>query len=112
MSDPRHQRHQRHQCHQHHQNVSESVPENETLSVLLSSDLRDRLDALAASSNRPRTELVTEAIDHYLAYQAWKLDRVREGIEAADRGDLHAHDQLFAELQDRYSASTAEKKPG
>ncbi len=85
---------------------------DETLSVPLPLELRDRLDALAASMDRPRGELVKEAIDQYLTYHGWKRDRIREGVEAADGGDLHAHDRLFSELRDRYTAKTATNKPG
>jgi predicted transcriptional regulator len=35
-------------------------------------------------------------------YQAWKLERVAEGIAAANRGELVDHDELFEELRRRY----------
>lgn len=89
------------------------MAERDTFSVRISPESRERLDALAASMDRPRSYLVNEAIDQYLAYHSWKADRVREGLEAADRGDLVEHDELFASLRDRYRRArpASTKKP-
>jgi predicted transcriptional regulator len=87
------------------------MSEKEAFSVRIPAETRERLDALAHSMDRPRSYLVKEAIDQYLAYHAWKLDRVRAGIEAADRGEFHSHDALFMELRTRYTAKKSPKKP-
>jgi predicted transcriptional regulator len=79
------------------------LSDKDTFSVRIPPEARERLDALAATMDRPRSYLVKEAIDQYLAYHAWKIDRVREGIQAADRGELHSHDVLFRELRTRYA---------
>ncbi len=76
----------------------------DTFSVRLDPEKRAKLDDLAASMDRPRSYLVSQAIDQYLDYHAWKLDRVVEGIAAADRGDTVSHGDLFERLRDRYRA--------
>jgi len=73
-------------------------------SVRLEPEKREQLDCLAASMDRPRSYLVRQAIDPFLEYHAWKLDRVEEGKAAADRGELVAHEDLFGELRRRYRA--------
>jgi len=76
----------------------------DTFSVRLDPDKRARLDRLAASMDRSRSYLVSQAIDHFLDYHAWKLERVTEGVEAAERGETVSHDILFERLRDRYRA--------
>jgi predicted transcriptional regulator len=46
------------------------------------------LDRLAERTGRSRDWLVNQAVQEYLAVQAWQLDKITEGIEAADRGDF------------------------
>ena len=81
------------------------MPEKDTFSVRLDRQKRKQLDRLAASMDRPRSYLVSEAIDGYLAYHAWKLERVEEGRAAADSGKLMSHDRLFGELRSRYRSA-------
>lgn len=76
----------------------------DTFSVRLDPDKRARLDSLAASMDRPRSYLVSQAIDQFLDYHAWKLERVTEGIAAGERGETVSHDLLFERLRDRYRA--------
>jgi len=78
------------------------MPEKDTFSVRLDPDKRKQLDRLAASMDRPRSYLIGQAIDQFLDYHAWKLERVEEGRAAADRGELVGHDDLFGELRSRY----------
>jgi len=76
----------------------------DTFSVRLDPEKREQLDRLAASMDRPRSYLVGQAIDQFLEYHAWKLERVGEGLAAADRGELVGHEDLFGELRRRYRA--------
>jgi predicted transcriptional regulator len=49
--------------------------------------LRD-LDRLAEKTDRSRNWLVTQAVQEYVSVNAWQLERIEEGIAAADRGDF------------------------
>ena len=80
------------------------MAEKDTFSVRLDPEKREQLDSLAASMDRPRSYLVSQAIDQFLEYHAWKLERVEEGRAAADRGELVTHEHLFGELRHRYRA--------
>lgn len=80
------------------------MAQKDTFSVRLDPDKRERLDRLAAAMDRPRSYLVSQAIDQLLDYHAWKLEQVEEGRGAADRGELVAHDDLFGALRARYRA--------
>jgi len=77
------------------------LSEKDTLWVRLERGKREKLDRLAASMDRPRSDLVAQAIDEYLDYHAWKLESVEEGREAADRGELISHEDPFDDLRER-----------
>jgi predicted transcriptional regulator len=49
--------------------------------------LRD-LDRLAEKTDRSRNWLVSQAVQEYASVNAWQLERIEEGIAAADRGDF------------------------
>jgi predicted transcriptional regulator len=67
--------------------------------VRLTSEKQQQLDALAQALDRSRNWLVNEAIDQYLAMQAWQLEQIQQGLDEADRGDLVPHAQVLAEAR-------------
>ncbi|MDA9982736.1 ribbon-helix-helix protein, CopG family [Gammaproteobacteria bacterium] len=58
----------------------------EAFSVRADSKKVKQLDKLAKQMDRSRNYLVNQAIDQLLTLHAWQIDRVREGIKAADEG--------------------------
>ncbi len=57
-----------------------------------------RLDSLAKRQRRDRTQLIGEAIEQYLELQDVHLARIREGIEADERGDYASEGEVAAEF--------------
>jgi RHH-type transcriptional regulator, rel operon repressor / antitoxin RelB len=57
-----------------------------------------KLDALARQQKRDRTQLIEEAIDQYIELQKFHLERIDEGIHAADRGDFATDEEVLAEF--------------
>jgi len=58
----------------------------------------EKLDALAKSQRRDRTQLIAEAIDQYIELQDVHLARIEEGIAAADRGEFASEKEVQAEF--------------
>ena len=58
----------------------------EAFSVRSDSKKVKQLDRLAKQQDRSRNYLVNQAIDQLLELHAWQLERVKEGIKAADEG--------------------------
>jgi predicted transcriptional regulator len=52
------------------------------------------LDRLAQKIGRSRDWLVAEAVQDYLALNAWQLEKIEAGIAAADRGDFVTADEI------------------
>ena len=54
------------------------------------------IDALANAMDRSRNYIVNQAIEQYLATNAWQVERIREGLEAAREGRVLPADEVFA----------------
>ena len=77
------------------------------VSVRLSDPVAERLENLAHATNRSKSFLAAQAIEEFLALQEWQVAAIKEGIDAADRGDLVSHDEAVAELS-RWGKSHAD----
>ncbi len=74
--------------------MARDKPSTEVVTVRLERRLKRRLDALARASNRSKSFLAAEAIGAYVNSQEWQLAAIQEGVAAADRGDLIAHEAI------------------
>ena len=68
--------------------------EKQLISVRLSADKVAALDALAQSLDRDRSYLLNEAVEDYLEVQKYHLERVNQGIRAADDGEVLDHSDV------------------
>jgi predicted transcriptional regulator len=82
-------------------------------SVRLSDELAVRLDALAASVDRPRAWLIEQAIARYVEEEAWQVAAVTEAlVEYQDGGaTLHDHDDVMGRLEARIRATAGDADP-
>jgi predicted transcriptional regulator len=53
-----------------------------------------KLDKLAKQMDRSRNYLVNQAIDQLLDLHAWQIERVKEGMKAADEGRFTGEPEL------------------
>ncbi len=58
----------------------------EAFSIRADSGIVRQLDTLAKLQDRSRNDIVNEAIENFLELHAWREERIRVGIEAADQG--------------------------
>lgn len=58
----------------------------EAFSVRADSKKVKQLDKIAKQQDRSRNYVVNQAIDQLLELQEWQIERVKEGIAAADQG--------------------------
>jgi len=68
-----------------------------TLSIR--NDLVRRLEDLARTTHQPKSSLVSQAIEEFLTVQEWHIHAIKEGIAAADAGDMISHEEAKAELK-------------
>lgn len=72
----------------------------EAFTVRAESELVHQLDHLADSLDRSRNYLVNQALKEYLEHHAWQIEKIAQGIAAAERGELIAHDDVMREMED------------
>jgi predicted transcriptional regulator len=73
----------------------------EAFSVRADSKKIKQLDRIAKQQDRSRNYLVNQAIDQLLELHAWQIERVKEGIKAADKGRF-ASDADMARIFNKY----------
>jgi len=66
------------------------------VSVRLEPALNDRVAAIAAALDRPKSWVIEQAVRDFVALQEWQLAAIDEGIRAADAGRLVAHEDVVA----------------
>lgn len=71
------------------------MPTN-TFSIRLADDKISRLDAMAAAMNRTRNHLINEAIDAYIAAQAWQIAHIQEGLDDLAAGRMAPQEEVEA----------------
>ena len=62
--------------------MSKAIPKT----FRLNPELVERLDLLAARTNRSKTFLVEEALTEYLEREAWQIAEITEAVAEADAG--------------------------
>ncbi|GBE35788.1 hypothetical protein BMS3Bbin06_02332 [bacterium BMS3Bbin06] len=67
--------------------------------LTIAEDLSERLKRLAKITEQSESSLISQAIEEFLTVQEWHVQAIKEGIEAADRGDLVSHEEAVAELK-------------
>jgi predicted transcriptional regulator len=80
--------------------TGELLMATEAFTVRAESELVHQLDHLADSLDRSRNYLVNQALKEYLEHHAWQIEKINQGIVAADRGELVAHDDVMREMED------------
>lgn len=69
------------------------------MDVHLSPDQEARLQSVAARTGRDAAQLVEEAVDRMLEYDARFVEAVEEGRAAARRGELLEHDEVVERVE-------------
>jgi len=73
----------------------------EAFSVRADSKKVKQLDKIAKQQDRSRNYLVNQAIDQLLELHQWQIERVKEGIKAADEGRF-ASDAEMTKIFSKY----------
>ena len=72
------------------------MAETVVFSIRVAPELKERLDTLAAAMERPRSWVVTRALEEFVAQEAWQVEEIRRGIAEADAGDFASDEEVEA----------------
>jgi len=67
--------------------------------LTIRSDLSKRLEQLAKTTKQSKSSLASQAIEDFLTVQEWHIEAIKEGIEAADKGEVVSHEEALIELK-------------
>ena len=67
-----------------------------TINVRMTDDMTDKLDRLAKVMDRPRSWVVTRAIEEYVSGQDWQIQEIEAALGEADAGDFAADGEVQA----------------
>ncbi len=71
----------------------------EAFTVRTESDIVHQLDSMARALDRSRNYLVNQALREYLKTHARQIEKVTQGIAAADRGEVVEHAEVIKEIE-------------
>lgn len=60
------------------------MTQSETVTVRLPAGIKQKLEALATSTNRSKSWLAAQAIVAYVEEQSWQIQQIEEAISVAD----------------------------
>ncbi len=66
--------------------------------VRLPDDVSKKLDALAAKLDRSRSYVAVQAIEDFVAREAWQLADIEAGLREAERGDFASDAEVAATI--------------
>ena len=69
-----------------------------TMTVRLPTNLKERLERLASATQRSKSWLAVDAIQHYLELQEWQVAEIEEGLAEADAGSFASDGEVRAVL--------------
>lgn len=75
------------------------IQEKEPVSFRIKKQIKNDLAILAESTGRSQTFLVEEALQEYININVWQINAIKEGIKAADNGELYTTEELLAQLE-------------
>jgi predicted transcriptional regulator len=88
----------------HYGGAMKAKPKENVLSIRLDKQLSQRLDGLAAATDRSRSFLAAEAVEAYVSVQEWQVAAIQEGLRQARAGQ-YADPVRIAALLKRAKAS-------
>jgi predicted transcriptional regulator len=79
------------------------------VSLRLDSELNDRIAAVAAALDRPKSWAIEQAVKEYVDNQEWQLAAIQEGVEDAEAGRVVDHRDVAKWVASWGSATPAPK---
>ena len=87
------------------------MADSTTMTVRLSTELKDRLERLAGSTKRSKSYLAALAIAEYVDANAWQVEEIRKAVEKADAGGPFVRDDAAAHFLEALARGENPKQP-
>ena len=80
-----------------------------TMTIRISSDLKEKLDRLALGTRRSRSYLAGEAVVAYVERELEIIQGIQRGLDDVEAGRVVAHDAAMAEISATIDAAQGNK---
>jgi len=67
--------------------------------VRVSSELQDCLDAIAEAVDRPRSWVVSRALEEFVESEAWQINGIKRALAEADAGEFATDAEVGATFE-------------
>ena len=57
-------------------------------------NLLQRVDGIAKSLNRPRSWIITQALDRFVNYEEWYVQEIKDGLDEVERGKVATEEEV------------------
>ncbi len=64
------------------------------LTVRVTDEMKDQMDALAGATGRSRSWIAAEAIRQYVVNEGWQVAEIRQALVEADAGDFVEDEEM------------------
>ena len=71
------------------------------LTVRIPVALQQQLDTVAQAMERSHAWVITQALEHFVAVQAWQVEEIHKALAEADAGDFATAEEIEA-LNNKY----------
>ncbi len=71
-----------------------------TITVRVSTELRDRLEAIAKETRRSKSFLSNEAIERYVEDEEEIISGIKQAMKEMDEGRWHTHEDVVREIDE------------
>lgn len=85
------------------------MPTSTTMTIRLSSEVKDKLGRLAQGTRRSRSFLASEAVEAYVARELEIIDGIQRGLADVAAGRVVSHDTAMEELRTAIDAARGGK---
>ncbi|MEW6426920.1 MAG: CopG family ribbon-helix-helix protein [Thermodesulfobacteriota bacterium] len=75
------------------------MSETTLISARVPEEVAQRLQALAKETHRSKSYLAAQAIEEFVDLHEWQVAAIKEGMAAAERGEVKSHAQALAILK-------------
>lgn len=81
-----------------------------TMTIRLTTDVKDKLQRLAHDTRRSRSYLAAEAISAYVERELEIIEGIQRGLADVEAGRVVPHDEAMAELDEVIDAANRNRK--
>ena len=75
-----------------------------TITARIPASLAKKLEVYSKTAKRTRSWLIEDILDRYVDHEIAFVKAVQEGIDAADRGEMIPHEEVFRRIREKSAA--------